>query len=94
MTSHMELGKDTLERKQQLARLKRKGDISFGGYTKAKIYGLLNCISGKRMKLENRVFFKNEQEAVDAGYRPCGNCLPEKYKLWKAAQNQNGSRMI
>ena len=35
------------------------------------------------MKVENRVFFKDEQEALENGYRPCGACLPEKYKLWK-----------
>ncbi len=57
--------------------------ISLGGYKKNKIYGLLSCKSGKRMKVENRVFFKDEQEALENGYRPCGACLPEKYKLWK-----------
>jgi methylphosphotriester-DNA--protein-cysteine methyltransferase len=27
------------------------------------------------MKIENRVFFESEAEAMDAGYRPCGNCM-------------------
>lgn len=67
----------------KLGELIRKGEITLGGYKKAKIYGLLNCSSGKRMKMENRVFFKDEKEAIAAGYRPCGNCLPEKYKEWK-----------
>jgi len=31
--------------------------ICFGGNTKLKIYGTLNCSSGKRMKKQNRVFF-------------------------------------
>jgi len=35
----------------------RAGEIQFGGNEKLKIYGLLCCISGKRMKRGNRVFF-------------------------------------
>lgn len=57
--------------------------IVLGGNKKLKIYGLLNCKSGKRMKRENRVFFSNEKEAVKLGYRPCGHCLREKYNEWK-----------
>jgi methylphosphotriester-DNA--protein-cysteine methyltransferase len=41
------------------------------------------------MKTENRVFFSSEEEAINSGYRPCGHCLPEKYKLWKAKTEQN-----
>ena len=40
------------------------------------------------MKEENRVFFKNEEEAIQNGYRPCAHCLPEKYKIWKAELKQ------
>jgi len=87
MMRHIELGESLEDRKRHLARLVRQGGISIGGYSKAKIYGTLKCSSGKRMKLENRVFFRDEQEAINAGYRPCGNCLPEKYKLWKAGEN-------
>jgi methylphosphotriester-DNA--protein-cysteine methyltransferase len=35
------------------------------------------------MKVENRVFFGNEKEALSLGYRPCGQCMPDKYKEWK-----------
>lgn len=84
MYQHVELGKDAAERRKNVGSLIHSGTISLGGYKKAKIYGLLNCSSGKRMKTENRVFFKNEDEALAYGYRPCGNCLPEKYKQWKA----------
>lgn len=56
--------------------------IQFGGNAKLKIYGSLACRSGKRMKRENRVFFLNEKEALKEGYRPCGNCMNEKYKEW------------
>lgn len=57
--------------------------ICFGGNKKLKIYGLLHCKSGKRMKRENRVFFVSEREAMQNNYRPCGHCMKEKYKIWK-----------
>ncbi len=87
MIRHIELGENLKERKSHLARLIRKGEVTLGGYRKTKVYGTLHCGSGKRMNQENRVFFKNEQEAISEGYRPCGNCLSEKYKLWKANQD-------
>lgn len=57
--------------------------INFGGNRKLKIYGTLYCTSGKRMKRETRFFFYSEIEALENGYRPCGNCMPHKYKMWK-----------
>ena len=53
------------------------------GNAKLKIYGKLNCASGKRMKAGNRIFFKNEEEALQSGFRPCGNCMKQAYKDWK-----------
>jgi methylphosphotriester-DNA--protein-cysteine methyltransferase len=53
------------------------------GNQRLKIYGTLDCSSGKRMKKENRIFFNDEMDAVLAGYRPCGHCLKEKYVVWK-----------
>ncbi|MDP9959982.1 Ada metal-binding domain-containing protein [Chryseobacterium lathyri] len=61
----------------------RSGEIKFGGNHKLKIYGLLQCSSGKRMKKENRVFFISEKEALENNYRPCGHCMKVKYKLWR-----------
>jgi methylphosphotriester-DNA--protein-cysteine methyltransferase len=29
------------------------------------------------------VFFKDEQTALAAGYRPCAVCMREHYNLWK-----------
>jgi methylphosphotriester-DNA--protein-cysteine methyltransferase len=55
----------------------------FAGNRKLKIYGTLHCSSGKRMKKENRVFFKNEEDAINFGFRPCGHCLRNKYAHWK-----------
>lgn len=60
-----------------------------GGHAKLKIYGLLDCKSANRyiqqgQYVKNRVFFADEQTAIDAGYRPCAKCMPEAYKKWKA----------
>lgn len=57
--------------------------ICLGGNAKLKIYGLLSCSSGKKMKKENRVFFVSEKEAIDLGYRPCGHCMKQRYQIWK-----------
>lgn len=56
--------------------------IQFAGNTKLRVYGTLECKSGKRMKRENRIFFKTEDEAVKAGYRPCAHCMKDKYQQW------------
>lgn len=62
-------------------------EIVFGGNKKLKIYGLLHCRSGKRMKKENRVFFIDEKEALENKFRPCGHCMREAYKKWKEEMN-------
>lgn len=67
----------------ELYSLIRRGEILFAGNLRLKIYGKLNCASGKRLNQVNRVFFKNENEALQNGFRPCGNCLKAKYKDWK-----------
>ena len=87
MYHHIQLGETTEEIKRKLSSLIRSGAITLGGYKKAKIYGLLNCSSGKRMKIENRVFFKDPRQAIGQGYRPCGHCLPQAYKLWKSGKD-------
>ena len=30
-----------------------------------------------------KVFFRDEADAIAAGFRPCGNCMKAHYKLWK-----------
>ncbi|SFD84393.1 Alkylated DNA repair dioxygenase AlkB [Chitinophaga sp. CF118] len=82
MIAHRSLGNTPFEISRNLKNKILSGEIALGGYRKNKIYGTLNCTSGKRMKIENRVFFKNEAEAIANGYRPCAHCLPEKYKHW------------
>lgn len=64
-----------------LSKIKQK-EIFFGGNRKLKIYGTLQCKSGKRLKRENRVFFSSENEALENGFRPCGHCMKLEYKKW------------
>lgn len=58
-----------------------------GGNAKARIYGLLTCGSARaalpKGYAEHRVFFADEAAAIAAGYRPCGNCMRERYREWK-----------
>ena len=60
-----------------------------GGYRRSKIYGSLDCESANRAVkkggyVSHRVFFKDEETAIKAGYRPCAKCMPDKYAEWKA----------
>lgn len=64
----------------------RNQSVTFGGNKKLKIFGLLHCASGKRMKKVNRVFFASRQEAEAKGYRPCGHCMRNEYQDWKSKQ--------
>ncbi|TXN37365.1 metal-binding protein [Flagellimonas hymeniacidonis] len=57
--------------------------IQWAGNKNLKIYGTLSCKSGKRLKVENRVFFCSDKDAIKEGYRPCGHCMREEYKVWK-----------
>jgi hypothetical protein len=83
MIRHISLGKTTYGRSKALHQLIAANKICLGGNSRLKIFGLLSCKSGKRMKPENRVFFLSEKAAIDNGYRPCGMCMKEAYKRWK-----------
>jgi methylphosphotriester-DNA--protein-cysteine methyltransferase len=74
MLKHREISSETLRRKI------KRSEIVLAGNAKLKIYGRLNCSSGKRMKKENRVFFSSVNEAMAAGFRPCGHCLRKEHK--------------
>ncbi len=59
----------------------------FGGHRRLKIYGRLGCESAIRHLargnyIKHRVFFKDEETAKAAGYRPCAKCMPEEYAAW------------
>ena len=61
---------------------------TLGGHRKLKIYGRLDCPSALRyiakgQYVQHRVFFKDEETAIAAGYRPCGVCMKAEYKRWK-----------
>lgn len=84
MLFHFQLGGSPFGIKRKLWLLIQNGNVALGGNSQLKIYGKLNCASGKRMKITNRVFFSSAAEAVAAGYRPCGNCMREAYQTWKA----------
>jgi hypothetical protein len=62
-----------------------------GGHRRTRVYGRLDCpvaLSLIRRGFDvrpTRVFFADEATAVAAGYRPCGACMREEYRRWKAA---------
>jgi methylphosphotriester-DNA--protein-cysteine methyltransferase len=68
---------------------------SFGGNRRLKIYGRLDCPSALRAinrgstYARHRVFFADEASAIAAGYRPCGVCMRDAYRQWRAAEQQN-----
>jgi methylphosphotriester-DNA--protein-cysteine methyltransferase len=61
---------------------------TLGGHRRTRIYGRLDC-PGARRAIErggyvaNRVFFADEADAIDAGYRPCAVCMPDAYRAWR-----------
>jgi len=68
----------------------RKNKINYAGNIPARIYGKLGCSSGKRMRRQNRVFFRDQNEAILVGFRPCGKCLRHEYQKWKDLSTRNG----
>lgn len=61
---------------------------TLGGNRDEGIYGRLDCGSAvaalPRGYARHRVFFADRAAAIAAGYRPCGNCLRDEYRVWKA----------
>lgn len=62
----------------------------FGGWRGyiASLWRRLDCKSANRAiarggYVKYRVFFKDEETAIKAGYRPCAICMPLEYKEWK-----------
>src|SRR5256885_16208951 len=73
----------------ELLALLRRGAITLAGHRRGRIYGRLDCPSGRRMRREQRVFFADEAGAVALGYRPCGRCPPPAHP---ARRSQAGPR--
>jgi methylated-DNA-[protein]-cysteine S-methyltransferase len=62
---------------------------TLGGHRGNKVYGRLDCAGARRWiakghYVSQRVFFADEATAIEAGYRPCANCMPRRYVAWKA----------
>jgi hypothetical protein len=61
---------------------------TLGGNATLRIYGRLDCESAinalRRGYAKHRVFFADEQAAIDAGFRPCGRCMHASHAVWKA----------
>jgi hypothetical protein len=60
---------------------------TIGGNSRDRIYGRLDCPSAIRALpayAAIRVFFADEDAAIRAGYRPCGNCMKARYAVWRA----------
>lgn len=83
MIKHSDLRVNPFQRSKNLFLKIKSEEIRLGGHRKLKIFGRLDCRAGKRMKVENRVFFRNENEAIVLGYRPCAVCMRSEYLIWK-----------
>jgi hypothetical protein len=77
MITHTELNE------KQVRQLIHKSIVTIAGNRNLKIFGKLNCRSGKRMKKINRIFFESVQEALRNNFRPCGHCMKPEYNQWK-----------
>jgi methylphosphotriester-DNA--protein-cysteine methyltransferase len=69
---------------------------TLGGYKRNKLYGRLDCPAALRAVakggyVKHRVFFADEQTAIDAGYRPCAVCMPREYAEWKKRKCEHDS---
>ena len=64
---------------------------ALGGHRRTRVYGRLDCpvalsLIARRFDVRrHRVFFADEATAIAAGYRPCGGCMREEYRRWKAS---------
>jgi metal binding Ada-like protein len=62
---------------------------TLGGHRGTRIYGRLDCPAALRAiarggYVRQRVFFRDEETAVAAGFRPCAVCCPQQYQAFKA----------
>jgi AraC family transcriptional regulator of adaptative response / DNA-3-methyladenine glycosylase II len=70
---------------------------SLGGHRRHRGYGRLDCPAALNAiarggYVQHRVFFADEATAIAAGYRPCGRCLPERYRAWRAGSDWSAAR--
>lgn len=62
------------------------GGNSSGRYGRLDCPAALQALRSGDTYRRRRVFFADEATAVTAGYRPCGTCMPEQFRAWKARQ--------
>jgi methylphosphotriester-DNA--protein-cysteine methyltransferase len=60
-----------------------------GGHARTRVYGRLDCpvalsLLRRGFQPRHRVFFADEPAAIAAGFRPCGACMRDEYRAWKA----------
>jgi len=67
---------------------------TLGGNSRLKIYGRLDCRSAigslPTGYAKRRVFFADEATARAAGYRPCGTCMRDEYRVWVEESLRSG----
>lgn len=68
---------------------------AWGGHRRTKIYGRLDCPAARRAiarggYVRYRVFFADEETAIEAGYRPCATCCADLYRAWKTGRDAAG----
>ena len=68
-----------------------------GGHSRQKIYGRLDCRTAlvaisRGGYVKHRVFFADQQIAIQCGYRPCAICMPDEYKLWRLSNKARAGR--
>lgn len=66
----------------------------FGGHRRTRVYGRLDCPAALRALVgggyvRHRVFFRDAETAVAAGYRPCAVCSREEYRAWRRGQDSS-----
>ena len=64
-----------------------KGQL--GGNRRTKVYGTMDCpvalsLLRRGFEPKHRMFFLDEETAIAAGFRPCGACMRERYREWRA----------
>jgi methylphosphotriester-DNA--protein-cysteine methyltransferase len=65
---------------------------TLGGHRRTRVYGRLDCpaalgLIARGCDMRHRVFFADEATAIAAGYRPCGACMRDEYRRWRAGRD-------
>jgi len=51
-------------------------ESAYVGNKKSHVFHRSTCSSASSMSEKNKVAFSSREEAIDAGYKPCGKCNP------------------